>query len=160
MKLIVGQKRRKGRVSVKMVELEDKMVTRFTEDFNRMVEDYQTEHDQLSTKPAPTEKEKEKINHLENVLKQLNKATQLDVQLSDLEAFGLNPQDSPTGDTGVPEGVLVWRLSHQASRPQIFSKKRYLRKIEELKETIRKSNRKISRKEFLEAQLKRWLKAP
>ena len=145
-----------------MVELGDELLIHFTEDITQMEEAYQAEHYELLTQETLTEADRERKQYLQTVLKQLNKATELNVRLSDLEAFGLDPQNSPTGDTGVPEGVLAWRSwsgKNIQNRVKTYSREGYIRKKKELEDKIKRA-RSDKGREKLEEELKKLKKAP
>ena len=138
---------------MKMVEVDDGMESYFAEDFNQIELAFQIEHYELLTLDNPTLADIKRRKELETLMRRFNTATQLNVQTSDLDAFGLDPQNAPADNTKEPEGVLVWN----DGRNFVLSKEGYLTKLKELEEKIKR--KKLSSAVSRE-QLKRLKKAP
>ena len=149
---------------MKMVELDDGLESYFAEDFNQIELALQIEHYELLTLDNPTLADIKRRKELETLMRRFNTATQLNVQTSDLDAFGLDPQNAPADNTKEPEGVLVW----DDGRNLVLSKEGYLNKIKELEEKIKRKKlgsaesrpTKKIKKSTLEGQLIQLKKAP
>ena len=144
-----------------MVELNEDVVINFTnEDFARIRANLEADYRHLEALTETTAANEERKNYIVYVLKRFNKAIQIHVPLSDLHVMGVEPPNSPMDDNYLPEGVLVWAVTVGPWDVRYFTKEGFLRKKNELEAKIDKAKNNSARKKVLEAELRKYLKAP
>ena len=74
--------------------------------------------------------------------------------------MGVEPPNSPMDDNYLPEGVLVWAVTVGPWDVRYFTKEGFLRKKNELEAKIYKAKNNSARKKALEAELRKYSKAP
>ena len=145
-----------------MVELDGDVVINYTnEDFARLQARYEAQYKNLleATETTETNEKKKKIAY---ILKRFNEAIQAHVPLSDLHMMDVQTPIFEVTDTFLPEGVLVWAVTVGPWDVRYFTKEGFLRKKKELEAKIdkAKNNLNFDEKKLLEAELRKYLKAP